>query len=584
MTINSITYYPFLKKIKKMSEELKKLPDKPIHSLKLNNHYCCGSNEHDKNIIWYVHRNTHEINVCEYCFKNGVVVPKQFKRMNPQPVPSSSEVCASALPINDKLYSMTYDNYYIRIQPTNIDSSIPFYIAPEHHGKVDSGLGIFMVSTQSKYKITIENLNAKGNPNGIEYFTCKCIIGGEVVQVNGKNSGEIYYSSKCEFKGMKTDSEKSFLFYSPSKYEKLGEKNKKKLNVNNIIKLELLRYKHITKKEKHTTLHSYFEDTSILKNTSIFKDYDPFNRLRAKRNNHSNGNHLKKSLNKFNFNDDGDSLSTGFGGNAKSSSTGFNFGGNGNSSTGFNFGGNGNSSTGFSFGGNRDDSDRELSYVSDDGDDDLEIQKKSLSFGGGNNNYSGGMTKSGGIYVEKVKTETTNDKFDVIDKSDMSLQIICPQDDYSKFMRNMYQQLDPLLKLHTKLTTYHDLVFESNIVIKHNKENINTCQKEIDLSLKDFKIDITSSSTQKIIKMTEIKSVLDTLFELNNLKNELKSNQFVKKENNNMYVKIYDEYNQMEKKYESEIKLIKKLKMEHIEQVYEDDKMLQEKQLLKFKK
>ena len=545
-----------------MSEELKKLPDKPIHNLKLNNHYCCGSNEHDKNIIWYVHRNTHEINVCEYCFKNGVVVPQQFKRMNPQPVPSSSEVCASALPINDKLYSMTYDNYYIRIQPTNIDSSIPFYIAPEHHGKVGSGLGIFMVSTQSKYKITIENLNAKGNPNGIEYFTCKCIIGGEVVQVNGKNSGEIYYSSKCEFKGMKTDSEKSFLFYSPSKYEKLGEKNKKKLNVNNIIKLELVRYKHITKKEKHNTFHSYFEDTSILKNTSLLKDYDPFNRLRVKRNNHSNGNHLKKSSNKFSF-----------GGDGNPSSTGFNFGGNSNSS-----------SPGFSFGGNRDDSDGELDYASDDGDDNLEIQRKSLSFGGGNNNYSGGMTKSGGIYVEKVKTETTNDKFDVVNKSNVSLQIICPQDDYSKFMRNMYQQLDPLLKLHTKLTTYHDLVFESNTVIKHNKENVNACQKEIDLSLNDFKIDITSSSTQKIIKMTEIKSVLDTFSELNNLKTELKSNQFVKKENNNMYVKVYDEYNQMEKKYESEIKLIKKLKMEHIEQVYEDDKMLQEKQLLKFKK
>ena len=129
----------------------------------------------------------------------------------------------------------------------NID--VPLYLDPENRHKTTSGVGIFIVPTQTEFQIVIDVAEHGAQFNT---FTINdAMAGDEKIVIN--SGRKLYYDGgRAVIRGFNTGSERSFLFVAPSEWEKKNEPEARvaaTLSESNIFTIELQPYTRKAKEE-----------------------------------------------------------------------------------------------------------------------------------------------------------------------------------------------------------------------------------------------------------------------------------------------------------------------------------------------
>jgi len=157
---------------------------------------------------WFVPngKNSKEDTRCSYCIKNKIFTLP----CSPLDNAPTSIFCDSS---TDKtLTSICYHDLEIRVVALlSKEDTRPLYIVPTERDKTKNGLGIYIVPTNTHYKIIV-----KKSPNlSVDHsFTMKVKVGDKDVNIN--DGARIFYYRSTEITGMSTDSEDSFLFTAPT--------------------------------------------------------------------------------------------------------------------------------------------------------------------------------------------------------------------------------------------------------------------------------------------------------------------------------------------------------------------------------
>jgi hypothetical protein len=204
-------------------------PIKPIKLFDCSRRQCWGHVQKDAILTdeWHTPRTSYNgfDTRCHYCYSNKIVAHLDLVPYTCNPNTTIS--CDSGLDKN--LTKVNYKNFLVSLEIGN--TGIPLYLHPDERDKTENGVGIFLASTMSTFKIKIE-------PNdqtffGIEktrYFTVKCKVGNTNITIPGSNNlNPQYHNStlvldKYNLQNSNSNSNTNtntneFVFYSPSESE-----------------------------------------------------------------------------------------------------------------------------------------------------------------------------------------------------------------------------------------------------------------------------------------------------------------------------------------------------------------------------
>ena len=430
--------------------------------------YCHGSEHYrgDDEYIWYVPKgeNPEKDSRCSYCYKTGVVNDLNCSLY----IRDACIVGISCDSEKDKeRTTVSFHGMEVSIQALDVPyedrgiASRPLYLLPESKEKVKVGLGVYQVSTQTKYQVVIRQTPGISSSN---CFTLKAKVGNTDVVIN--NNENIYYYGSAYINGMKTGTQESFLFTSPTESQKASGDVPEHLNESNKIWLTITRYK---KQEKPPMWINASQET-IRK--SLFG---------GPSNTYGTGEAVKKGGGASLFDDKEKRLESSIkkgcdGGrtvfaHGSSNTFGF-FGGGDNTNKGKE---SNSSSTPFCLDSDFGEIEESEDKVSKPffGGEGSHAEKTTQSLGYSNNMLSsmmsvnkptGGSTISGGSIVNRVQTTKSNDKYDFLEEVNISLQLVCIQSDVEKTIDNANYSLKEVI-------SKKNLYAEKHIRLQSLKDN-----------------------------------------------------------------------------------------------------------------